>query len=145
MKFRTELLQAGTTATGIAVPADIVEAFGNGKRPPVCITINGHTYRSTVAVMGGRFMVGLSAENRAAAGVAGGDMIDVDIEFDTEPREVQVPADLTEALAGHPRAEAAFAALAYSHRKEWVRSIEDAKTPETRQRRIDKAVSSLGG
>ena len=109
--------------------------------PP--LAINGYTYRSTVAVMGGKFMAGVSAEHRAGAGVAGGDTVDVDIERDTAPREVTVPADFAAALKRDPAAKRFFDSLAHSHRKEHVRAIEDAKTPETRQQRIAKAVAML--
>ena len=99
MKFRATAELGGKTATGIEVPEDVVAALGSGNRPPVTVTIGGHTYRTTVAWMGGRFLIGLSAENRTAAGVAAGDEVDVEIELDAEPREVEVPADLAEALA----------------------------------------------
>jgi uncharacterized protein DUF1905/bacteriocin resistance YdeI/OmpD-like protein len=144
MRFRTTIRQSGKTATGIALPPEIVEALGKGKRPPVRVTINGHTYRSTVAVMGGEFMVGVSAEQRANAGAAGGDEVDVDIELDTEPREVTVPPDFAEALEVALDAKRAFEGLSYSNRFRHVLSIEQAKTAETRQRRIVKAVAELG-
>ena len=143
MKFRTTLLKAGKTATGIAIPADVMDKLGPGKRPPVRVTINGYTYRNTVAVMGGKFLVGVAAEHREKAKVAGGDVIDVDIVLDTEPREVTVPADLAKALAKDKTLRKAFDSLSYTYRKEHVRSIEDAKTPETRQRRIEKAITEL--
>src|SRR5204863_7601491 len=104
MKFHTTLLQSGKTAVGIQVPDAVVAALGSGRRPPVRVTINGYTYRSTVAVMGGVYMVGVSAEHRAGAGVAGGDEVDVDLELDTAPREVEVPADLAAALDAEPAA-----------------------------------------
>ena len=104
MKFRTTLKLAGNTATGICVPEKVVTSLGTSKKPAVRVTIKGHTYRSTIAVMGGVFMVGVSAENRKAAGVAAGDELDVDIELDTAPREVTVPADFAEALNRHPSA-----------------------------------------
>ena len=97
MRFHTTLLQADKTATGIIVPDEVVESLGAGKRPPVKVTINGFTYRNTIAVMGGVYMVGVSAANRAGAGVAGGDEIDVEIELDIEPRVVEVPEDLVQA------------------------------------------------
>ena len=106
MKFRTVIISGSKTATGIEVPDEIVAGLGHGKRPPVRVTINGHTYRSTVAVMGGRFMVGVSAENRALAGVSGGDHVDVEIELDTEPREVAVPDDLAPGSSGGAGREA---------------------------------------
>lgn len=143
MKFRTILLQAGKTATGIEVPDDIVERLGAGKRPPVRVTINGHTYRSTVAVMGGQFLVGVSAENREKAGVAGGEEIEVDLDLDTEARVVAVPPDLAEALGGNAAARQRFEALSYSRQKALVTGIEGAKTEETRQRRLRKAIDDL--
>lgn len=142
VSFRTTLLQGGKTATGIKIPPEMVEALGQGKRPAVKVTINGgHTYRSTVAVMSGSFMVGVSAENREKAGVAGGDEIDVRLELDTAPRSVEVPKDLKEALDKDSEAKRFFDGLSYSNRLRHVLSINDAKTPETRQRRIEKSVA----
>jgi len=143
MKFRTKLLQAGKTATGIQVPAKIVESLGSGKRPKVRVTINGYTYRSSVAPMGGRFMLGVSAEVRDHAGVAGGDMLDVEIELDTAPREVSVPPDFAAALKRDADAKRFFDGLSYSKKQWFVLSIEGAKTAETRQRRITNAMSRL--
>lgn len=143
MRFRTTILQSGGTATGIRVPDEIVAALGSGKRPAVTVTINGFTYRNTIAVMGGEFMVGVSAENRAGAGVAGGDEVDVDIELDTAPREVTVPADFAAALAADPNARRTFDALSYSNKSWHVLSIEGARTDETRQRRIARSVETL--
>jgi hypothetical protein len=143
MKFRTTLLAAGKTATGIEVPADIVDGFGSGKRPPVQVTINGHTYRSTIAVMGGVYMVGVSAENRAAAGIQAGQEIDVDLTLDTAPRTVEIPGDFAAALAAAPGARHRFDQMPYSHQKEHVRAITEAKKPETRERRITKAIEAL--
>jgi Bacteriocin-protection, YdeI or OmpD-Associated/Domain of unknown function (DUF1905) len=145
MKFRTTILQARKTATGIEVPPGIVEALGSGKRPPVRVTINGYTYRSTVAVMGGVFMIGVSAENRQATGVAAGDEVEVDLELDTEPRVVTVPADLAEALDANPAARQKFDRLSYSHQLQHVLAVEGAKSAETRQRRIGKTVADLSG
>ena len=143
MKFTTTLLQAGKTATGIEVPPEIVEALGAGKRPPVRVTLRGYTYRSTIAVMGGKYMVGVSAEHRLGAGVAGGDLLDIEIELDTAPREVSVPPDFALALDADGAAKARFEKLAYSHRLRHVLAIGDAKTPETRQRRIEKSITML--
>src|SRR5688500_20135744 len=117
MRFATTIELGGKTATGFAVPDDVVEALAAGKRPPVRVTIGGHTYRSTVAVMGGRYLLPLSAENRSAAGLAAGDEVDVDVELDTEPREVAVPADLSGALEGDDAAREAFERLSYRDRK----------------------------
>jgi hypothetical protein len=144
MQFHTTVLRAGKTATGIRVPDAIVESLGAGKRPPVLVTINGYTYRNTIAVMGGEYMVGVSAEHRAGAGVAGGDDVDVIIELDIGERTVDVPADFAAALALAPAAQAFFDGLSYSNRKWHVTNVEAAKTPETRDRRIEKSVAMLG-
>jgi hypothetical protein len=143
MRFRTTLELAGKTATGFRVPAEIVAALGTSKRPPVRVTINGHTYRNTVAVYGGVFMLGVSAENREAAGVQAGDELDVDIELDTAPREVSIPPDFADALDADADARRAFDRLSYSHKQQHILAIEQAKTAETRQRRIAKAITGL--
>src|SRR6266853_3840585 len=98
MRFRTKVLQAGKTAAGIEVPASVVAALGSSKRPPVRATINGFTYRSSVASMGGKFMLGVPPEFREGAGVEAGDVVDIDLELDTEPREISIPADFAAAL-----------------------------------------------
>ncbi|HVF06154.1 MAG TPA: YdeI/OmpD-associated family protein [Frankiaceae bacterium] len=146
MRFRTTLQLNGRTATGIEVPPEVVAALGGGKRPPVTVTLNGHAYRSTVAPMGGRYLVSVSAENRAAAGVAAGDEVDVELRelaLDTAPRVLAVPADLASALDAVPAARAAFERLSYSAKQRHVLPVEQAKTGETRQRRIAKAVEAL--
>jgi len=143
MRFRTTILQGDKTATGIRVPDEIVEALGKGKRPPVKVTINGFTYRNTIAVMGGDYMVGVSAENRAGAGIAGGDEVDVDIELDTEPRVVTEPPDFAAALDAEPNARRTFDGLSNSNKGWHVLQVEGAKTDETRQRRIAKSVEAL--
>jgi hypothetical protein len=143
MRFRTTVELGGKTATGMRVPAEVVAALGAGKRPRVTVTINRGTYRSTVAAYKGAYMLPLSAENRQVTGVSAGDEVDVDLELDVQPREVAVPADLAEALDRDPAVRRRFDALAFTHQREWVRSVEDAKKPETRRRRIDKAVESL--
>ncbi len=143
MRFRTTLLRTDSTATGIVVPDEVVAALGAGKRPPVVVTIRGYTYRNTIAVMGGQFMVGVSAEHRAGAGVAGGDEVDVDIELDTAPRVVTVPPDLAAALDAEPAARRTFDALSYSNKSWHVLQVSGAKTDETRQRRIAKSVEVL--
>lgn len=143
MRFHTTILQSGATATGIRVPDQIVEAMGAGKRPPVTVTINGFTYRNTIAVMDGTYMVGVSAENRAGAGVQGGDAVDVDIELDTAPRTIEVPADLAAALDAEPAARRTFDALSNSNKGYHVSLVTGAKTDETRQRRIAKSVAAL--
>ena len=143
MQFRTTIQQSGRTATGIQVPAEVIDALGAGKRPPVTVTINGYTYRSTVAVVGGVYMVGVSAEHRAGAGVAGGDEVEVDVDLDTAPREVDVPADFAAALAAEPEARRTFDGLSHSNKSWHVLQVEGAKTDETRQRRITKSVDIL--
>ena len=142
-KFKTAIMRAeDMNATGINVPEAIVEQLGAGKKPKVSVTLKSYTYRSTVFFMGGKFMLPLAQEHRAAAGVKGGDKVEVTLELDTAPREVEVPKDLAAALkkAGLTKD---FAALAFTHRKEHVRSIEEAKAPETRLRRIEKAVAMV--
>jgi len=143
MRFRTTILQSGRTATGIQVPDEVVEALGAGRRPAVKVTVNGYTYRSTVAVMGGANMISLSAEHRAAAGVAAGEEVEVDIDLDTAPREVSVPADLAAALDAEPAARRTFDGLSYSNKSWHLLQVEGAKTDETRQRRIAKSVDIL--
>ena len=143
MKIKTILQLNGKTATGINVPDTIVDALGSGKRPAVRVTIRDFTYRTTIAPMGGVFMIPVSAEIRKSAGIVAGDELEVDIVLDTEPREVEVPADLTAALAAQPGAMAKFEASAYSVRKEYARQVEDAKTAETRTRRIAGIVAKL--
>jgi hypothetical protein len=131
---------ADMNATGIEVPAAIVEGLNAGKRPKVTVTINGSSYRSTVAVMGGRFMLPVTAEQRARSRVKAGDAIEVSLELDTAPREVEAPADLLAAMEAAGVKEA-WERLSYTHRKEHVRAVEEAKAPETRQRRIERAVA----
>jgi hypothetical protein len=141
MRFRALLELNGRTATGIEVPAEVLAGLGGGKRPAVLVTIGGHTYRSTVGSMGGRAMLPVSAEVRAAAGVAAGETVDVEVTPDTEPRTVEVPADLAAAL--DPAATQAFGALSYSKQRQHVLAVEGAKTPETRARRIAAVVAAL--
>lgn len=141
--FKTKIHgEPGRNVTGIVVPPRIVDELGKGKRPPVKITVAGYTYRSTIASMGGKFMIGLSKEHREAAGVAAGDEVEVRLELDTEPRTSTVPADLKAALV-RARVLAAFEKSAPSRQKEFVRQVESAKAPETRARRIAKIVESL--
>jgi hypothetical protein len=143
MKIRALIESAGKTAAGMHIPPEVVEALGAGKKPPVRVTINGYTYRSSIATVDGRFMVGVSVENRAKAGVDAGQEVDVDLEVDTEPREVSVPPDFQAALDHDPAAARFFASLSYSNRLRHVRPIADAKTAETRQRNIEKSIAAL--
>jgi Bacteriocin-protection, YdeI or OmpD-Associated/Domain of unknown function (DUF1905) len=142
--FTTTVLQAeGKNATGLAVPAEVIAALGSGKRPKVKVSLNGYSYRSTVAAYGDVFMLPLSAEHRTAAGLAAGDQVAVTLELDVEPRAVALPDDLAAALAEQPGATAAFEGLGYSQRKEYVRQIETAKAQETRARRIAGIIAKL--
>ncbi len=143
MRFRTTIIQSGKTACGIHVPNEVVESLGSGKRPAVTVTIKGYTYRNTVAVMGGVYMVGVSAEHRQGAGVAGGDEVDVDIELDTAPREVTIPPDFDAALDASPRARETFGRLSNSNKSWHVLQVTGAKTEETRQRRIARSIAIL--
>jgi Bacteriocin-protection, YdeI or OmpD-Associated/Domain of unknown function (DUF1905) len=144
VSFRATIELRGKTACGISVPPEVVEALGHGKRPPVTVTIQGYTYRSTVAAYTGEYLIGVSAANRAGAGVQAGDVVDVELQLDEAPRVLEVPADFTAALDADPAARAFFDGLSYSNRSRFTLSIADAKTPETRQRRIDKSIALLG-
>jgi hypothetical protein len=143
MRFRTMIQQSGKTAMGFEIPPDIVEALGAGKRPPVRVTINGYTYRNTVAVMQGRYMIGVSGEHRGPAGVAAGDEVDVDLELDTAPRVIEVPEDFAAALDASPTARRTFDGLSYSNKSWHTLQIAAAKAAETRARRIQKSVAAL--
>jgi Domain of unknown function (DUF1905)/Bacteriocin-protection, YdeI or OmpD-Associated len=143
MRFTTEVELHGKTATGMEVPAEVVEALGGGKKPPVSVTVGGYSYRTTIGTMGGRHLIPLSAEHRGAAGLAAGDRVDVDVELDTAPREVEVPADLAAALDAQPGLRERFERLAFSHRKEHVRAVESAKADATRLRRVAAVVAAL--
>jgi hypothetical protein len=142
MKFSTTMFQMGNN-TGIEVPAEIVAALGAGKRPPVVVEVNGYQYRSTVAPMGGKYLLPFRAERRTESGIKGGDAIDVELTLDTAPRTVEIPDDLQAALDASPAAAAAWSKLAYTHQNEHVRSVLDAKKAETRTRRIDAAIAKL--
>ena len=142
--FHTTILRTGKNTAGIQVPEEIIEKLGSSKRPLVRVTIKEYTYRSAVAVMGGKFMLGVSAENRQAAGVQGGEEVDVTIELDLEPRIVELPDDLKAALT-EAGALKTFENSAPSMRKEYVRQVTEAKAQETRGRRIVKIVEKLRG
>ncbi|TXL72372.1 DUF1905 domain-containing protein [Vineibacter terrae] len=143
LNFRTKVLTAGKTATGIQIPDEVIDKLAAGRKPAVKVTINGFTYRSTVAVMNGRFMVGINAENREKAKVVGGDTIDVGIALDTEVRKVVVPADFQQVLERDPDLKRAFDSLSYTKRRVIAEAIAGAKTAETRERRIKKAARDL--
>jgi hypothetical protein len=143
MRFHATVRLDGKTATGIEVPADVLDGLGGGKRPKIVVTINGFSYPSSVGSMGGRSLIPVSAEVRAKAGIVAGDEIDVEVVPDAEPRTVVVPEDLAAALGAEPAARAAFERLSYSNQRRHVQAVEQAKTAETRQRRIGKVLSEL--
>jgi Bacteriocin-protection, YdeI or OmpD-Associated/Domain of unknown function (DUF1905) len=143
MRFHTTIQSAGKTATGIEVPPDVVEALGAGKKPAVRVTLAGYTYRSTVASRSGRFLIGVSADVREQAGVAAGDDVDVELELDTAPREVDLHPEFAQALDAEPEARRFFDGLSYSQRRWFAEPIGSAKSEETRQRRIAKALERL--
>ncbi|GAA2035391.1 hypothetical protein GCM10009819_19830 [Agromyces tropicus] len=144
MQFETTMSQTGNN-TGIEVPAEVVEELGGGRRAPVVVRVNGFEYRSTLAVMGGRHLIPFSSDKRAATGISGGDPITVELELDTAPRTVEPPEDFAAALDATPGAREAYDRLAPSHQKAHVTAITDAKTDETRQRRIAKAIEKPMG
>ncbi|MFC8981235.1 YdeI/OmpD-associated family protein [Streptomyces sp. NPDC057411] len=144
MKFRAHV-EPPEPMRGLEVPPEVVAALGGGARPPVTITVNGHSWKSRVALLRGRHLLGLSNANRRAAGVEVGDEVEVELRLDTEPRVVVEPPDFVQALDEDPVARAAYDALAYSRKREHVRAIESAKKPETRRRRIEKSIATLRG
>ncbi len=142
-KFKTTILTAGKTATGICIPDQIIESFNAGKKPAVKITLNGYTYRSTVAAMNGKYMVGVSADVRAASGVKGGDTLTIEIELDSEERKVDLPDDFKKSLDKNLNAKKFFQTLTYSKQKNHVTLIEQARTEATRQKRIERSITDL--
>jgi len=140
VKFATTLTANGNN-TGIEVPAQVLEQLGAGKRPAVTATVNGSAFECTVGSMGGKSMIAFSAARRKETGLTGGDRIEVTLSLAEGPREVTVPADLRTAMRASKGTEAFFAGLSNSLQRYHVDQIEGAKTPETRQRRIDKAVA----
>ena len=141
----TWTLEAQGNNTGFVVPEDVVLAFDRGRRVPITVTIGDYTYRTTIVSMGGRFLFGVNSEQRRATGLKGGDVVEVTIEPDDAPREVEVPAELQAALDADPAAKAAFEKLSYTNRKEAARQITEAKAEETRARRLAKILESLRG
>ena len=142
IKFKTTILQFGNN-TGIEVPEKILEQLGSSKKPLVVVSLNNYVYRSAVAKMGDKYLISLSAENRKNAKVKGGDNLEVTLDLDTAPRTVEVPLELQKALDKNKTAKANFEKLAPSRKKAIVFSISDAKTDDTRVRRIEKAIESL--
>lgn len=145
MDFTTELEATGGTTTGFVVPDAVVDALGAGRRPKVAVTVNGHTWRTSIAPMGGRYLVGASAAVRAAAGIAAGETHTVTVEVDDAPRTVEVPDELAAALAASPTAAAAWATLSYSQQRQHIDPLSKAKAPETRARRVAATMAALNG
>ncbi|MEO5840681.1 MAG: YdeI/OmpD-associated family protein [Acidimicrobiales bacterium] len=143
MKFTAVLESHGKTATGIEIPASVIDKLGGGKRALIRVTIKGHTYASAIGSMNGRSLISVSADNRTKAGINAGDRVTVDVVLDTEKRDIEIPADFAKVLAKNATAKRAFDALSNSNKKRHVLSIEGAKTDETRQRRIAKALAEL--
>jgi hypothetical protein len=143
MEFTTELQATGGNTTGFVVPEAVVAGLGGGGRPKVAATVNGYTWRTSIASMGGRFLLGASAAVREAAGVTAGEIHTVAVELDDAPRTVEVPEDLAAAIAAHPGAAAAWERLSYSHQRQHAEAIAAAKKPETRERRIASTISKL--
>jgi Bacteriocin-protection, YdeI or OmpD-Associated/Domain of unknown function (DUF1905) len=144
MRLTTTLQRRGPAAA-VVLDDEQVEQIGEGaKRFPVQATVNGYTWRTTVMRMGGEFLLGLNKAVRDAAGAQAGDSVDVAIELDIAPREVEVPEALASALAKDPAAKAAFDALSFTNRKEYARAVAEAKRPETRDRRVAQTLARLG-
>lgn len=142
MKF-VAVVEPPEPMRGLEVPERVVEALGGGTRPPVTVTINGHSWQTRIAIMRGRHLIGLSHAHRRAAGVEIGDEVEVRVTLDSKPRTLVVPDDFVRALDGEPRARAAYDQLSPSRRRAIHLSIEGAKRPETRARRVEQAVADL--
>jgi hypothetical protein len=143
MRLRLELRGGSGNTAGFVIPDEVVEELGGGRRPKVLVTVGPHTWRSSIASMGGQFMLGMSMENRAAAGVAAGDVLDVDVVLDTAERTVDVPEDLAAELAGDDALRATWDRWSYTRRKEAARGLTEAKKPETRTRRLQQVLADL--
>jgi hypothetical protein len=141
--FRATIIQSGKTACGIQVPEAVVIALGGSKRPAVVITLDGYTYRSTVAPMGAEWWVGVNSDHRAASGRKAGDEVQVTLELDTAPRELEVPPELAAALDADATARAFFDGLSYSNRRVFTLSVEGTNNPETKARRVEKAIGLM--
>jgi hypothetical protein len=142
VKYIATVIASGN-ATAVGVPAEVKAALGPQARPPISITINGHSWRSRIALMRGQCLVGISAANRAAAGINPGDSVEVQLELDEGPRDVVEPQDLAVALDAIKRARDAFDRLPFGLKRKHVAAIDDAKSPEVRHRRIVRLVTSL--
>ena len=145
MRLRLELLGHGGNTAGFEIPDAVVEELGGGRRPKVVVTVGAHTWRSSIANMGGRFMLGVSMANREAAGVAAGQVLDVDVELDTAPRTVEVPDDLAAELEGDADARSRWDGWSFTRQNEAARTLTEARKPETRARRLAKVLAELRG
>jgi hypothetical protein len=145
VQLRLTLEPQGGNNAGFVVPDDVVDQLGGGRRPKVVVTLNGHTWRSSIASMGGRFLLGVNKANRDAAGVAAGDELDLEVVLDEQERTVEVPEDLAAALAGDDAAAQAWSTWSYTKQKEAARQLTEAKRPETRARRLEKVLTELRG
>ena len=141
--FTWTLESQGGNNTGFVIPEDVVLGFGRGRRVPITVAIGDYRYRTTIVSMGGRFLFGVNSRQRQDTGLAAGDVVEVTIEVDDAPREVEVPPELQAALDADPAAKAAFERLAFTHRKEHARSVADAKAPETKARRVERVLEAL--
>lgn len=138
MKFKAKIFTGGGNTAGFWVPDEVVESFNKGKRVPVVVTINGYSYRNTITTYDGKSAVGVSIENREKANLKVGDEVEIEVVYDDNPREVEVPEDMQAELNKEPKAKEMFEKMAYSHKKEYVRWITDAKKIETRMDRLSK-------
>jgi hypothetical protein len=141
--FRATIIQTGKTACGIEVPEAVVTALGGSKRPAVVVTLDHYTYRSTVAPMNAGWWVGVNADHREASGLKGGDEVQVTLELDTQPRELEVPPELAAALDADAVAKAFFDGLSYSNKRVFTLSVEGTSNPETKARRVEKAIGLM--
>jgi hypothetical protein len=141
--FRATVTSTGKTTCGINVPDEIVEALGGGGHPKVVATLDGYTYRTSVARMGGGYWFGVTAANRAASGINAGDEVQVTLELDTAPRELEVPPELAAALDDDAVAKAFFDGLSYSNKRVFTESVAGTNNPETKARRVTKAIGLM--
>lgn len=142
MKLTTELLAFGNN-TGFEIPESFVTELGGGRKPKVTATVNGFTFRSSIAYMGGQFLLGVSKERRESAGIKGGDVVELEIELDTAPRVIEVPPDLKEAFLSNPVAAEFWETISYSNQRWHAEQIEGAKAAETRARRVARSIALL--
>jgi bacteriocin resistance YdeI/OmpD-like protein/uncharacterized protein DUF1905 len=141
--FRAVIQQTGGNAAGIEVPREVVEGLGGSKRPAVVVTLNGYTYRNTIAPMGGGWWVGVSQAHREASGLRPGEEVEVTLDLDTAPREIEVPPELAAALEADPEAKAFFDGLSYSNKSVFTLNVAGTKNPETKARRVDQAIAKM--